>query len=243
MDILDKNKIYNDIKGIVISSLKYLDKGFIYKVLTDKYGIIDVFSKNKIELIQFSKYIFKIKNARDMFLYIESDMLKFNYFRNKNILIALNFISEIISKTMFEQMDSSEIFEKLEFSLNTIDKDNYLIILLFFVISYLKYSGYYIILDEEYNDFDKFYIEVKEFSIRKYESAIHRPYEFYISGKELNLISNLFRSEFIDINMDFKDINVKRLLGIFTNSICINLEVREFKSFKFIMWLESLWDI
>lgn len=233
MDILEKNKTLN-IKGIVVFSLKYLDKGFIYKIITDSIGYIDVFSRNlKNELTLFSVYSFNIKTAKDMYYYIESDVLEFNYYRNSNIIISLNFISEILYKTMMPNIDTNEIYIKLKFLIKNINSTNYLSILLYFVVFYLKFNGYYFICENLQED-KNYILNLKNLEIRSQNSKILNNYDYFIIGKELLLISNIFEKDEIDFRI-FNDVNTKRLLGIFTNSLCINLEIKELNSFKFLI--------
>ena len=53
LDILENN-IYNNINGYIVSENIYLNKGKIFKVYTDEFGLISIYTKN-IE-IYFSLY-------------------------------------------------------------------------------------------------------------------------------------------------------------------------------------------
>lgn len=236
MDTIGRNNSLNNVEGIVISALNYLNKGYIYKIITQEHGYIDVFSKNiKSKLVPFSKYSLRLKEGRNMYSCVEFDIMRYNNYRNKNIIISLNFIAEILTKSMLPNIDTAELFKALEFILDRLTGNNNIELLFYFVIFYLKFHGYYFYSNNFIGD-KKYTLDIREFDIKEYyPNHDLKQYEFQITGSELNFISECILNENIDLNDFPKNFNYRRLFGIFTNSICINLEIRELNSFKFIL--------
>ena len=67
MDILENN-IYNNINGYIVSENIYLNKGKIFKVYTDEFGLISIYTKNiEIYFSLYSNYNFKLNYRNDFF--------------------------------------------------------------------------------------------------------------------------------------------------------------------------------
>ena len=82
MDIIENN-IYEDINGYIVSDLNYLDKAKIYRVYTDKFGLISVYVKsNDIYLSFFSNYSFRLKYSGDLFVLLGVELNNFLKFNN-----------------------------------------------------------------------------------------------------------------------------------------------------------------
>ena len=68
MDILENN-FYNNINGFIISENTYLNKGKIFRVYTDEFGLIPIYSKIilkseiKIIFVSLKLYLFLNKGA------------------------------------------------------------------------------------------------------------------------------------------------------------------------------------
>lgn len=85
MDILENN-IYNNINGYIVSENIYLNKGKIFKVYTDEFGLISIYTKNiEIYFSLYSNYNFKLNYRNDFFYCNEYELEEFIPFILKNI--------------------------------------------------------------------------------------------------------------------------------------------------------------
>ncbi len=77
MDILE-NSIYNSVNGFVISENTYINKGKIYKVYTDEFGFISIYTKNsEMFLSLYSNYNFKLMFKNEFFYCNEYELIDF----------------------------------------------------------------------------------------------------------------------------------------------------------------------
>ena len=94
MDI-SENNIYNSVNGFVISENTYINKGKIYKVYTDEFGFISIFTKNtEMFLSLYSNYNFKLMYKNEFFYCNEYELIDFYKFKSKEQILFLNIISE-----------------------------------------------------------------------------------------------------------------------------------------------------
>lgn len=85
MDILENN-IYNNINGYIVSENIYLNKGKIFKVYTDEFGLISIYTKNiEIYFSLYSNYNFKLNYRNDFFIVMNMNLKNLFRLGPKNI--------------------------------------------------------------------------------------------------------------------------------------------------------------
>jgi len=230
LDILE-NSIYNNINGFVISENAYLNNAKIFRVYTDEFGLISIYTKNiEMYLSMYSNYNFKLNYRNEFFYCNEYELLEFFSFKSKEHILFLNILSEIILKTSVPELKNIEIYDLINEVLR-IKKIDYKIILSYFIIKYLLFNGYHILFDDEKN-IKNYNFDISELLINsslKYKDK----YNYIINEHEYNYIYLLYNSKNLE-NIDLNCINLKfsRILGILINAFCLNFNIYQLKSFN-----------
>lgn len=230
MDILENN-IYNNINGYIISESTYLNKGKIFKVYTDEFGLISIYSKSiEMYLSMYSNYNFKLNYRNEFFYCNEYELVDFIAFESKEHILFLNILSEIILKTSVQELKNLEIYNLIKEVLS-IKKTDYKMLLTYFIIKYLLFNGYHLLFDNDKN--------AKAFNFDIYELVINSSlklnskYNYILDKYEFDFIYLLYnldcfeKSELNNIKYDFS-----RVLGIMINALCLNFNIYKLNSFN-----------
>lgn len=230
MDILENN-IYNNINGYTISENTYLNNSKIYKVYTDEFGLISIYTKNtEMYLSLYSNYNFKLTYRNEFFYCNEYELTELLVFKTKEQILFLNVITEIILKTNVSELKNIDVYNLIEevLQINNID---YKILLTYFIIKYLLYNGYHIIFDSDEN--------IQNFNFDISELIINSSFN---SNNRINHVLNKSECDYIYLlncldsikNFDAKNINVNysRILGIIINAMCLNFNIYKLNSFN-----------
>ena len=204
MDILE-NSIYNSVNGFVISENTYINKGKIYKVYTDEFGFISIYTKNsEMFLSLYSNYNFKLMYKNEFFYCNEYELIDFYKFKSKDQILFLNILSEIIVKTNVQELKNLEVYNLI---------------------------GYHIIFENnKYLDYYNF--DISELLINS-NLKMHIKYNYLINNFEYNYIYLLYHSDSIRNfeTIDFK-VNKERILGLLVNALCLNFNVYRLNSYN-----------
>lgn len=227
MDITT-NDIFSDINGYVISDFNHLNNGKIFKVYTDNLGIISIYSKSTETFFSpYSKYNFKLIKGENFFYCTEFELLEYNFLKNKNYILFLNFISEIILKSSLEGIENCEIFDLITEVLKEYNNFNVKIILIYFVFKYMKFSGYHIIFEKKVSknyNFNIMELEIKDLK----DSFLDNKYNYKLNFNEYDFLLNLNNKDTVnDINNLKENVNYSRILGVLINALCLNLSVNK----------------
>lgn len=226
------DNIYSNVNGYVISHFDYLNNGKIFKVYTDELGLISIYSKSIETFFSlYSKYNFKLIRGDSFFYCDEFELLEYNFFKNKNYILFLNLITEIILNSSFSEIKNIEIFSLISNVLNHYKKFKYEFLLSYFVFNYLKFSGYHLFIENKISK--KYIINILDLEIINFNYSI-LDYKFnyiidcneYKLFKDLNTLNNL--SSFINFHYF---VNYKRILGILINALCLNFNILKLNTF------------
>ena len=230
MDILENN-IYNNINGYIVSENIYLNKGKIFKVYTDEFGLISIYTKNiEIYFSLYSNYNFKLNYRNDFFYCNEYELEEFIPFRSKEHILFLNILSEIILKTSVQELKNLEIYNLIKEVLS-IQKSDYKILLAYFIIKYLLFNGYHILFDNCKN-MKNFNFDISELVVNS-NLKFNYKYNYVLDKCEYDCIYSLYNSKNFE-NLDLDNINVafSRILGIMINALCLNFNIYKLNSFN-----------
>lgn len=230
MDIL-KNNIYNNVNGFIISENTYLNKGKIFRVYTDKFGLISIYSKNtEMYLSMYSNYNFNLTYGNEFFYCNEYEMVEFVSFKSKEHILFLNILTEIILKTNVQELKNLEVYNLITDILN-VEKVDYKMILTYFSIKYLAFNGYHILF-ENIKNFEKFNFDISELVINS-NSIFNYKYNYILNKYEYNYIYFLYNLEsFENFDSSKFEVNYSRILGIMLNALCLNFNIYKLNSFN-----------
>lgn len=233
MDILE-NSIYSNINGFVISENAYLNNAKIFRVYTDEFGLISIYTKNiEMYLSMYSNYSFKLNYRNEFFYCNEYELLEFISFKSKEHILFLNILSEIILKTSVSEFKNTEVYDLIKEVLITKQID-YKIILSYFILKYLIFNGYHILFDCDKN-IKKYNFDISELIINS-NLKYNYKYNYIIDENEYNYIYFLYNSKKLEnIILNNINMNFSRILGILINALCLNFNIYQLKSFN-IRW-------
>ena len=232
MDIIENN-IYEDINGYIVSDLNYLDKAKIYRVYTDKFGLISVYVKsNDIYLSFFSNYSFRLKYSGDLFVLLGVELNNFLKFINKKHILLLNIISEIITKTTLQFSENKELYLLISKIINSEQDMDIRIKICFFIHNYLECNGYFFINNVHY--LSDIIVDIVDLEIKNDITNYLSKYQFRLTKEEYSQLILFIINK--DINSFFSmDIsNIDRILGILLNSLCVNFNIHKLESYKLL---------
>lgn len=230
MDILENN-FYNNINGFIISENTYLNKGKIFRVYTDEFGLIPIYSKSvEMYLSMYSNYNFKLNYRNEFFYCNEYELVDYITFKSKEHMIFLNILSEIILKTSVQELKNIEIYNLIKEVLGVQIRD-YKILLIYFIIKYLLFNGYHILFDNNEN-FNNFNFDIYELVINS-NLKLNSKYNYVLDKYEFDFIYLLYNIDSLE-KYDFSDVdyNFSRILGIMINALCLNFNIYKLNSFN-----------
>lgn len=151
MDI-DTN-LLKDLEGYVIYSLDYKETSRIIKIFTKRLGVISVMARGaknpkskKMNLTSpYCKSKFNLKKSRGFYYLIDGEIIDANLGLRTSIdnLYYSQLFSEIILKTVYENMENNEIYDFYDKILKHIDKiERKDILLAMFLLKYSSMLGY-----------------------------------------------------------------------------------------------------
>ena len=230
MDILE-NSIYSNINGFVISENAYLNNAKIFRVYTDEFGLISIYTKNiEMYLSMYSNYSFKLNYRNEFFYCNEYELLEFISFKSKEHILFLNILSEIILKTSVSEFKNTEVYDLIKEVLITKQID-YKIILSYFILKYLIFNGYHILFDCGKN-IKNYNFDISELIINS-SLKYNYKYNYIIDENEYNYIYFLYNSKKLEnIVLNNINMNFSRILGILINALCLNFNIYQLKSFN-----------
>lgn len=232
MDITTDN-IFTNINGYVIYEFNHLNNGKIFKIYTDKLGLISIYTKKMDSFFSFySKYNFKLVKGEKFFYCSEFDLLEYNFFKEKNYILFLNILTEIILKSSVEENEDIEIFDLISDILNNFKKFNYKLILIFFILKYMKYSGYHINFEEKV--YKNYNFNILDLEINILDNFIlDKKYNYKINFNEYNFLYTLNKIKNLESFNNFKFyIDFSRIFGILINALCLNFNINKLNTFE-----------
>lgn len=231
MDITIDN-IFTDINGYVIYEFNHLNNGKIFKIYTDKLGLISIYSRKVDSFFSlYSKYNFKLIKGENFFYCSEFDLLKYNFFKEKNYILFLNMLTEIILKTSVEENKNDEVFYLISDVLNNFKKFNYKFILIFFVLKYMKYNGYHIFFEDKISKSYNFNINELDVNILD-DFILDKKYNYKLNIDEYNFLYTLNNIKSLENLNNFKyNISISRIFGILINALCLNFNINKLNTF------------
>lgn len=230
MDILENN-FYNNINGFIISENTYLNKGKIFRVYTDEFGLIPIYSKSvEMYLSMYSNYNFKLNYRNEFFYCNECELVDYITFKSKEHMIFLNILSEIILKTSVQELRNIEIYNLIKEVLGVQIRD-YKILLIYFIIKYLLFNGYHILFDNCKNT-KNFNFDISELVVNS-NSKFNYKYNYVLDKCEYDCIYSLYNSKsFENLDLDNIKADFSRILRIMINALCLNFNIYKLNSFN-----------
>lgn len=230
MDI-SENNVYNNVIGYIISENTYLNKGKIFRVYTDEFGLISIYSKSiEMYLSMYSSYNFKLNYRNEFFYCNEYELVDFISFKSKEHIIFLNILSEIILKTGVQELKNIEIYNLIKEVLG-VQITDYKVLLIYFIIKYLLFNGYHILFDNNEN-FNNFNFDIYELVINS-NLKLNSKYNYVLDKYEFDFIYLLYNIDSLE-KYDFSGVNYNfsRILGIMINALCLNFNIYKLNSFN-----------
>jgi len=145
--------LLQDLEGYVIYSLDYKETSKIIKIFTRDLGLISVMARGakspkskKMNLTSlYCKGRFNLKKSKNMYYLIDGEIINANLGLRGSIkdLYYSQVFSEIILKTVYENMDNEDLYDFYDKTLTSIDKiENKEVLLSMFLIKYAAMLGY-----------------------------------------------------------------------------------------------------
>lgn len=230
MDITT-NSVYTNVNGYVISEFNHLNNGKIFRVYTDKFGLISIYSKNIESYFSlYSKYDFKLVRGNDFFYCNEFELLDYNFFKDKKYILFLNILTEIILNSSIQEIENEDIFNLISDCLTNYKKFENNSVLIYFILKYMMYSGYHIIFDDidskNYN-FNIMDLEIKNLTTNIFD----RRYNYKLDFNEYKFILELNEIKNLNVDKFNYSVDYSRLLGIFINALCLNFNIYKLNTF------------